>query len=708
MKVHELAEALDLEIADMLEELEGLDIKVADEFADLSDDQVVTIQEELGLFIEEPASESEAEAPSEPVAEEDISASTAKTDVTPAPDEKAVSPEPVVAEAKEDESAKEESSNLIIATGPLIVKDFAAQLGLRPNQLIAELMQLNIFASINATIEIKVAQKLAQKHGMVLEQEKKRKKKKKEEEPSVVEEVIEKEEPEPAADREDLQISRPPIVTFLGHVDHGKTSLLDHIRKSRVAAGEDGGITQHIGAYTVDYNDRRITFLDTPGHAAFTAMRARGANITDIAVLLIAADDGIMPQTREAIKHVQAANVSMIVAINKIDLPGANVERVKQQLQQEGLTPEDWGGELICCPVSAETGDGIDDLLEMILLQTEMLELKANPNRPAQGYVVEAQMEAGMGPTATLLVRTGTLSLGDAVVCGPYWGRVKALLSDSGIKVRTAGPSAAVKCLGLTNVPEAGAPFRVYPNDKEAREVAETRLEEKRQDTLAKPTRAVSLEELLAETKVGEKVDLAVVLKADTKGSVEAVEQSLMAIESDKIQLKVMLAGVGNISENDILLASASNALVVGFHVGMTGAVKSSAKSESVEVRFYSIIYELLDDVRATMTGLLQPVFAEKVIANAEVRQVFSLTKKRNVAGCLVRKGRVTSKCKARILRGKEVVYEGNVSSLKHFQSDVSEIREGQECGIGLDRFDKYAEGDLIECFIMERREQEL
>ncbi|MFH0952758.1 MAG: translation initiation factor IF-2, partial [Verrucomicrobiota bacterium] len=608
----------------------------------------------------------------------------------PAPEAPAAAPAPPPAPP---------AKRVITVRGAVIVKEFAEQLAVKPNQLIAELMTMNVFASINERVDLKVAQQIADKHGFALEHEKK-----------VIEHkpVIKAPEEgvETTEDRPDDLLPRPPVVTFLGHVDHGKTSLLDKIRHSRVAEGEDGGITQHIGAYSVQYRDRAITFLDTPGHAAFTAMRARGANLTDIAVLIIAADDGVMPQTREAIQHAKAAGVAMMVAINKIDLRTASVDRVKRQLQQEGLTPEDWGGELICCPVSAVTGDGIDHLLEMILLQAEMMELKANPKRRALGYVIEARLEAGMGPTANLLVTRGTLHVGDAIVCGPCWGKVKALINDQGIKVRTAGPSSAVKCLGLNSVPEPGEEFQCYPNDRVARQTAEERMAKKRMDELVVPKRA-SLEDLLRKT-AEHRCELFLVLKTDVQGSLEAIQQSLLGIKSDKVSLKMVLTGVGNITENDVLLASASNAIILGFHVGKEDGVGDRAKQEGVEIRLYSVIYELLDNVRDAMTGLLEPVTKETVIGHAEVRQVFDISKKGKIAGCIVTDGRAASRSRVRVKRNQDVIYEGSINTLKRFQNDAAEVREGQECGIRLDNFADFVAGDVLELYEMEKIAQQL
>ena len=698
MRLHELAKELKTTGKDVVEKLHELKQDVKNNpMTMLTPEQVDMARKAFeGLLAQAAAAVAAAAAGvSAPIP----APAVATPEAPPAPEPVAAPEKPAEPKPKPAAPPKPSEKKVVIVKVPLIVKDFAEQIGIKPNQLIATLMTMNIFASINERIELKVAQQVAEKRGFILEQEKKVEVKPPPPKPTV---IVETEEDRP----EDL-IARPPIVTFLGHVDHGKTSLMDKIRHSHVAKGEDGGITQHIGAYMVQYRDHWITFLDTPGHAAFTAMRARGANLTDIAVLVVAADDGVMPQTKEAIQHARAAKVCVIVAINKTDVRGANVDRVKRQLQQEGVNPEDWGGDVICCPVSAVTGDGIDHLLEMILLQSEMLEFKANPRRRAQGYVIEARMEAGMGPTANVLIRRGTLQVGDALLCGPYWGKVKALINDHGIKVRTAGPSWAVKCLGLTSVPEPGMEFKVVASEKLARTTSEERLAKKRLDEMSLPKRA-SLEDLMSRSTEVEKQTLAVVLKTDVQGSLEAIQQSLLGIKSDKVAISVVLAGVGNISDNDVLLASASNAIIIGFHVGKEPSSAGMAKREGVEIRLYSVIYELLDDVRDAMTGLLEPIVKESVIGHAEVRQVFDISKKGNVAGCMITDGRATSRCRARVLRKGEVLAEGSISSLKRFQNDAAEVREGQECGIRLDIFSAFAEGDVIELYEMEKISQQL
>jgi len=565
---------------------------------------------------------------------------------------------------------------VLLIKPPIVVKQFANELGLKPHQLIAELMMHNIFANINQTIEPDIAAKIAENHGFVLEKERREKGAgvHKVEQPVVA-------PPLPVIEKEEELKPRAPIITFMGHVDHGKTSLLDAIRKTRVAAGEAGGITQHIGAYSVDHNGQKITFIDTPGHAAFTAMRARGANVTDIVVLVVAADDGIMPQTVEAINHAKAApHVKIMVAVNKMDLPGANLERVKKQLQEHGLTPEDWGGETLICPVSATKGTGIDHLLEMMSLQAEVMELKASPTARPRGTVIEAQVEGGRGPTATVIVQMGTLETGDPFICGNYSGKVKSLLDDRGKPVKQAGPSTPVRVLGFTG------------------------LETKRTNKLFVPQRA-TLETLL-ETAGGKKV-LRIVLKADTQGSVEAIVNALKQIETKKVDLEIIHSAVGPISESDILLASASDAVVLGFNVKVETMAVPAAKREGVQVKLYSIIYELLDQMKDAMAGLLEPELRETVIGHAEVKQVFQLSRG-IVAGCLVTDGRIARTGRARILRKRQPVYDGGISTLRRFQDDVKEVRSGLECGIKLGDFSEYQVGDVIECYQLEQIAQKL
>src|SRR5438034_313405 len=596
--------------------------------------------------------------------------------------------------------AEAPSQNVIHIKPPIIVKQLALELGLKPHQLIAELMAFNIFANINQTIEPDIASKIAESHGFVLEKERREKgggvhK---------VEQVVVAPPPPVIEKAEELK-PRAPIITFMGHVDHGKTSLMDAIRKTRVAAGEAGGITQHIGAYTVDHKGHRITFIDTPGHAAFTAMRARGANVTDIVVLVVAADDGVMPQTIEAINHAKAApHVEIMVAINKVDLPSANIDKVKKQLQERDLTPEDWGGKTIVCEVSATRGTGIDHLLEMMLLQAEVMDLKASPTARARGTVIEAQVEPGRGPTATVIVQMGTLKVGEPFICGDYSGKVKSLIDDRGKPLKEAGPSTPVKVLGFTGLPNAGDELLVMESERAAKTLSDERLQAKRAEKLTVPQRA-TLETLL-ESAAGKKV-LRLVLKCDAQGSVEALTTALKQIESKKVDLEMIHAGVGPISESDILLASASSAVVIGFNTKVENMAVSAAKSEGVQIKLYSIIYELLDQIKDAMAGLLEPEFRETVLGHAEVKQVFELSKG-IVAGCLVTDGRIARTGRARVIRKRQPVYDGGLSTLRRFQDDVKEVRSGLECGIKLGDFSEYQMGDIIECYQLEAMAQKL
>jgi translation initiation factor IF-2 len=641
-----------------------------------------------------PISRIRAEPPIGPITQPVASASVAPpvTETVEAPTPETVSPSP---------EAEGEQQKIIHIKPPIVVKDLAQQLGLKNFQLIKELMDdYNIFANPNLTVEPDIATQICAKHGFVFEMERREKgggvhK---------VEQVVVAPPPPVIEKKEELK-TRGPIITFMGHVDHGKTSLMDAIRKTRVAAGEAGGITQHIGAYTVDYKGTRITFLDTPGHAAFTAMRARGAHVTDIVVLVVAADDGLMPQTLEAISHAKAApHVKIMVAINKIDLPSANLDRVKKQLQERELSPEDWGGDTIVCEVSATKGTGIDHLLEMMALQAEVMELKASPTATARGTVIEAQVEPGRGPTATVIVQMGTLKTGDPFICGDYGGKIKSLMDDRGKPIKEAGPSTPVKVLGFSGLPHAGDEFLVMESERSAKTLSEERLVDRRADKLSVPKRA-TLESLL-EAADGKK-HLRIVLKCDAQGSLEALVGALGQIESKKIDLEIVHAGVGPISESDILLASASNAVVVGFNIKVESMAVNVAKREGVQVKLYSIIYELIDQMKEAMAGLLDPEHRETVIGHAEVKQIFKLSRG-IVAGCLVTDGRIARTARARVLRRRQPVYDGGLSTLRRFQDDVKEVRVGLECGIKLGDFNEYQVADIIECYQLEAVAQKL
>ena len=598
-------------------------------------------------------------------------------------------------------AAQQLRDKIVVIKPPIIVKDLAAKLGLKPYQIIHHLMEMNIFTSATQALEEEVARKLCAKLGFTFEIEKREKGAGLVHAPV---KIVEPPKPEPAA-ASDLQ-PRPPVITFMGHVDHGKTSLLDAIRKAHVAAGEAGGITQHIGAYTVKRGTQTITFLDTPGHEAFTAMRARGANVTDIVVLVVAADDGMMPTTLEAINHARAAKVQIMVAINKIDLAGADLRRVKGQLQEQGLVPEEYGGDTIISEVSATKGIGIEKLLEMMLLQAEILELRANPRGQSRGTVIEAQFEQGRGPTATVLVQQGTLRVGDALLAGPYYGRVKALINDVGQNVKEAGPSIPVKVLGLDGAPSPGEEYNVLKNEREARELAEDRRDKLRLGKLEAPPR-ITLENLFEAIADEKHKVLKLIIKGDVQGSVEAIVTSLKKIDSKKIDLDIVLASAGAISESDILLAKASQAVVIGFNTRTDNAAANAAKREGVQIKLYSIIYELLDQVKEAMVGLLDPELRETALGTALVKQVFQLSKF-PVAGCSVVSGRIVRNARARIVRKRQPIYDGAVATLKRFQDDASEVRAGLECGIRLGDFNDYLADDLIECYQLEKFTQSL
>ncbi len=595
---------------------------------------------------------------------------------------------------------------LIALKPPIIVRDLAEAMKRKPFQLIADLMSLNVFANVNQSIEEPIARDICAKNGFRFRLERR------ERGAGLVKATTKKKVVLDSEDKEeDLQF-RAPVVTIMGHVDHGKTTLLDVIRHSNITAGEAGGITQHIGAYTINVPNpenpkklEQITFLDTPGHAAFSAMRARGANVTDIVILVVGADDGVMPQTMEALSHAQAAEVPIIVAVNKIDHPSANPTMARTQLQEKGVVCEEWGGETIFVDVSALKNTNVDKLLEMVLLQAEVLELKANPNRKAVGNVVESAMEAG-GPTATLLVRKGTLKVGDIMVCGNYFGKARALIDHEGKRIKEAGPSSAVKVLGLNGVPEAGAEFNIVPNDKEARNLCEERITKERDESVARK-RKMTLESLFSRTQSDSEKSLKLIIKADTQGSVEAIVDSINKIESDKVQSEVVHSGVGSISESDATLASASDAVILGFHAKIDTGVGEVAKREGVQIKLYAIIYELIEEVKEAMAGLLDPLMKDVVTGQAEVRKIFELSKGGNVAGCAVTSGKLL-RGKMRVVRKGELVYEGISHTLKRFKDEVNEVRSGMECGIRLDGFDDFQEGDIIECYTQEKVAQSL
>ncbi|MDX2187918.1 MAG: translation initiation factor IF-2 [Opitutaceae bacterium] len=582
---------------------------------------------------------------------------------------------------------------------PIVVRDFATALGLKPFKLISELMEMGIFASMNQNIDEAVAIKVAEKHGVLLEI-----KHRGDAAAQQAAKEKEKEKKKPEEDEAKNLAPRPPVVCILGHVDHGKTSLLDAIRKANVAAGEAGGITQHIGAYQIEFNNRRITFLDTPGHAAFTKMRARGASVTDVAVLVVAADDGFMPQTDEALKHAQNAKVSLIVAVNKMDVKGANLDQVKAQMQQRGIAPEDWGGEVITVPVSAIKGTGINDLLEMVLLQADVLELRANPKAEASGVVIESQVDVGRGPLATLLVQRGTLRVGDALVCGSHWCKVRAMFDDKGQNIKEALPSTPVRVIGWSGTPDSGATFKAVKNAREAENLADEeqmKLKKVATTTAAAP-KEVSVESLFANIAATQQKVLKLIIKTDVFGSSEAVRHVLEGIKSSKVSVDIVSTDVGLVTKNDVLMASTGSAVIIGFNTKLENGVTPLAKHHGVRIETFDIIYELGDKVREMMADLLDPELKEVKLGAAEVRATFPLAKG-FVAGCLVTEGKVTRNASARVRRGREIVTEGKVATLKRFKDDANEVRAGLECGIKLDDYNGYQSGDIIECFEIQK-----
>lgn len=570
----------------------------------------------------------------------------------------------------------------------ITVKDLAEVLGKKGSDLVMNLMKKGKMLAINATLDFDTAATIAEEYNVILELE---------EEKDIMEEAFGTEEEEDESKLEE----RPPVVVVMGHVDHGKTSLLDAIRHANVTKGEAGGITQHIGAYTVQIDGKPITFLDTPGHEAFTAMRMRGAQITDIAILVVAADDGVMPQTVEAINHAKAAGVEIIVAINKMDKPSANPDRVKQELTEYDLLAEDWGGTTVCVPVSAHTKEGIDNLLEMIILTAEMKELKANPNKKARGAIIEAQLDKGRGPVATVLVQSGTLRVGDPVVAGPAYGKIRAMTDDKGRRVKVAGPSTPVEILGLSEVPSAGDSFYVAANEKQARQLAESVIAKNRETLIGQTPQKVSLDDLFNQIQSGNMKELGIVVKADVQGSVEAVRQSLEKLSNEEVRVRIIHGGVGAITESDVMLASASNAIIIGFNVRPEPAAKAFADEEKVDVRLYRVIYNAIEDIQAAMKGMLDPVYEEKVLGHAEVRQTFKASGVGTIAGSYVKDGKIVRNCQVRIVRDGIVVYEGDLESLRRFKDDVKEVAAGYECGLVFKKYNDIKEGDWVEAFTM-------
>ena len=590
-------------------------------------------------------------------------------------------------EQEEIERNAEAASGVIEIGETITVKELSEKLGKPSNDVIRTLIFTGVMAALNQEIDFNTAEKVCEKYEVLVARKEENNE-------------LEKFEEEVEASEENLE-KRPPIVTVMGHVDHGKTSLLDAIRHAKVTVGEAGGITQHIGAYTVTLNGEKITFLDTPGHEAFTAMRARGAQVTDIVILVVAADDGIMPQTKEAINHCKAAGVPMIVAINKIDRPGANIDRVKQELTEHGLVAEDWGGDTICVPVSAKTGENLESLLEMVILTSEMQELQADPNRKGKGTVIEAKLDKGRGAVASLLIQNGTLNVGDSILVGSTYGRIRAMFDDKGKKIKSAGPSIPVEVLGLSEVPAAGDRFVVVKDEKTARNMAESRKEKIRTESHQSSNR-VSLEDLYSQIQEGKVKELSIVVKADVQGSVEAIKQSLEKLSTDDIKVRVIHGAVGAITETDVTLGAASNAIVIGFNVRPDNNAVAQAEKDSVEIKTYRIIYDAIEDVKSAMIGMLDPEYKEVVNGKAEVRMTYKISNVGTIAGCYVIDGKIVRSSEIRVIRDGIVIFESKLASLKRFKDDAKEVARGYECGLSVEKFNDLKEGDIIESYSME------
>ena len=684
IRVHELAKELNIESKELITILmEEFNIEVKNHMSTIEDEDAVLIKELLAGRSEEEASKAKEKTEGSKsivdVYEDELADQLNKASKKK---KKTKKEEALEAEAKRNS----EETQIIEIGNSITVKELAEKLNKPTNDVIRTLIFKGVMAGINQEIDFETAEKVCAEYEVLVEKQ---------------EEIQELEVVEVEEDDEENLKKRPPIVTVMGHVDHGKTSLLDCIRKAKVTDTEAGGITQHIGAYTITLNGEEITFLDTPGHEAFTAMRARGAQITDVVILVVAADDGIMPQTKEAIDHCKAAGVPIVVAINKIDKPGANIDRVKQELAEHGLLSEDWGGDTICVEVSAKQNLNIDKLLEMVLLSAEMLELKANENRRARGTVIEAKLDKGRGAVASLLVQNGTLRVGDSILVGSTYGRIRAMFDDTGKNIKSAGPSIPVEVLGLSEVPEAGDRFNQVKDEKTARNMAEARKEKLKEQSLLANHR-VSLEDLYNQIKEGKVKELAIIVKADVQGSVEAIKQSLEKLSTDDIKVRVIHGGVGAITETDITLANASNAIVIGFNVRPDNNASFQADRDGVDVKTYRIIYDAIDDVKSAMIGMLEPEYRELVLGSAEIRSIYKISNIGTIAGCYVLSGKLQRNSEARVIRDGIVIFESRLSSLKRFKDDAKEVNAGYECGLTIDKFNNIKEGDIIECFMME------
>ena len=722
-RVHELAKTLNIGSKELVEKLKQMNIEVKSHMSVLTDEDVDKV---LDVFSEEESKENkqnsqvkttpesankkenkekkennkvkdkEITEAKEPVSKEEKSKnednsskkSKKKNKNKDKNKNKHKAEQPVVSQEESVNTDMEDDIKVIQLPSKVTVKELAEKLEKNSTEIVMALMKIGVMATINQEIDFEIASIIADSYDVIAEEA---------QEIDLLEEAFKEDD-----DAEEDTEERPPVVVVMGHVDHGKTSLLDAIRHSKVTANEAGGITQHIGAYTVSIDDKPITFLDTPGHEAFTAMRMRGAQVTDVAILVVAADDGVMPQTIEAINHAKAANVEIIVAINKIDKPSANPDRVKQELVEYGLVAEDWGGDTICVPVSAMSKTGIDQLLEMIILVSEMKELKANSGKRARGTIIEAQLDKGRGPVATVLVQNGTLKVGDPIIAGSCYGKVRAMMNDKGQKVKKAGPSIPVEILGLSEVPQAGDMFYVAQNEKQARQVAESVIAKSREDMLKNTPQKVSLDDLFSQIQAGNVKELNIVIKADVQGSVEAVKMSLEKLSNEEVRIRTIHGGVGAITESDVMLASASNAIIIGFNVRPEASAKSVADDQKVDIRLYRVIYNAIEDISAAMKGMLDPVFEEKVVGHAEIRQLFKASGVGTIGGSYVLDGKIVRNCQVRIVRNGVVVYEGELASLRRGKDDVKEVNSGYECGLLFNKFNDIKEGDTVEAFVME------
>ncbi len=690
MRVHELAKKMGLSSKDLIEELKKLKVEAKSHMSVVEDETAELVEAKLTKSKKPGTAKPAVPAPKPTPAALSPAPKAAPMPPAPAPTHTAETVPEKRQEAVEAPPQPVATKQTAIRVSmPITVGSLAAAFNLRPSEMIKNLIEMGIFANVNQLLSDAIIFRVAAKLGIAVE---------KIEEDETLTRMVTDEDPKNL-------VLRSPVVTMMGHVDHGKTSLLDAIRKTHVADKEAGRITQHIGAYSVDIPGKgHVCFLDTPGHEAFTAMRARGANVTDVVVIVVAADDGVMPQTIEAIDHARAAGVPLVVAINKVDLPNANAMRVKKELQKLDLTPEEWGGKTICVEVSAKTQKGIPELLEMLLLESEILELKANPNRNAEGTVLESKLTKSHGNVATVLVQNGTLRVGDVMVCGPFYGKVRAMHNDRGKSVKEAGPSYAVEILGISGAPDAGEIFSVVEDEKKVRKIVEKRqlvLREKAMQGGMK--KRITLEGLFSQLKEGALKELKLILKADVQGSIEALSDLLQKLSSEKIQLRIIHAGVGGINESDVVLAAASDAVVIGFHVLADGKAEIMAEKEGVDLRYYNIIYEVVEEVKKAMEGMLEPTQKEVVQGRAEIRQVFKSSKAGNIGGAMVTQGRVSRTYRVRLIRNKIVVFDGRLASLRRFKDDVKEVQEGFECGVALEGHNDIQPRDIVEAYKIEK-----